>query len=62
MFEMFFSNKESTNQGTHEQDAYSCSHIDNNDEPRLVVSYKTTKLEFPRFLRGDLKKWFGRVD
>jgi hypothetical protein len=62
MSEMLFSNKESTNQGTHEQDAYSRSHRDNNEGPRLVVSSKIAKLEFPRFSGGDLTKWFGRVD
>jgi len=59
MFETLFSNKESTNQGTYEQDAYSRSHRDNNEGPHLVVSSKTAKLEFPRFSKGNLIEWFG---
>jgi len=60
--EMFFSNKESTNHGTHEQDTYSRSHKDNNEGPRLVVSSKTAKLEFSKFSWGDPTEWFARVD
>jgi hypothetical protein len=50
--EMFFSNKESTNHDTYKQDTYSHSHRDNNEGPRLVVSSKTAKLEFPKFSWG----------
>ena len=44
MPEMFFSNKESTNHDTHEQDTHSRSHKDNNERPCLVVSSKIAKL------------------
>ena len=60
--EVLFSNKESTIHNTHEQDAYSRSHRDNNEGPRLNVSSKTAKLEFPRFSGGDPTEWVARVD
>ena len=53
MSEAFFSNKGSTNHDTREQEAYSRPHIDDNDGHRLVMSFKTAKLEFPRFSGGD---------
>jgi hypothetical protein len=62
MPEMFFSNKESTNHDTHEQDAHSRSHKDNNERPCLVVSSKIAKLEFPKFPKGNPTVWFARVD
>ena len=62
MSEMLFSNKESTNHDTHKQDTYSRSHRDNNEGPRLVVSSKIAKLEFPRFSGGDPTEWFAQVD
>ena len=59
---VLFSNKESTIHSTHEQDAYSRSHRDSNEGPHLVVSSKTAKLEFPRFLGGDPIEWVAQVD
>ncbi|KAA8525532.1 hypothetical protein F0562_007387 [Nyssa sinensis] len=47
-------NQESSSHGNHYREG--------NNEGWQVVSSKTTKLEFPRFLRDDSMKWFNRVN
>jgi len=48
---MLITNQETPNHGNHQ----------GNDGGQQIVSAKTTKLEFPRFMGDDPTEWFNRV-
>ena len=60
--EVLLSTMTSANYDLHEPDPYPRPARENQEAPRLVVSSKTAKLEFPRFEGGDPTGWFARVD
>ena len=60
--EVLLSTKMNAHFDSHEPDPYPRPARENQEAPRLVVSSKTAKLEFPRFEGGDPTEWFARVD